>query len=130
MQQVTSKLTDPTIAKHQTIENQKQKSNFLNDWAFTNIHQVWEMDLSSPTWIGRATHSRIDYIWVLSDIAFNNIHSFSNKKAEDVVNSDHILLYLKLFSNNLIKLPIIKPLRKKGKKNNNTVSKLNRKTME
>jgi endonuclease/exonuclease/phosphatase family metal-dependent hydrolase len=38
--------------------------NFLNDWAFLDIHRSWELDLPSPTWIGKTSYSRIDYIWI------------------------------------------------------------------
>jgi exonuclease III len=91
--------------------------NFLNDWAFTDIQQVWELDLPSPTWIGKISHSRIDYIWVTPDIALNNVHSFANEKADNIVNSDHTLLQLKIFTKGITEPEPIGtiPQRKKGK---------------
>ena len=89
--------------------------NFLNDWTFTDIQMIWEMELPSPTWIGRAFQSRIDYIWISPDIALNNVHSFTNERANNIVNSDHTLLNLKLFSEGITKMAKHVPLRKKGK---------------
>jgi exonuclease III len=89
--------------------------NFLTDWGFTDVHSTWEMEMPSPTWIGRAAHSRIDYIWVSAEIAISNIHSFTNEKAEDIVNSDHTLLCLKLYSKGITEIEVNKnsPIRKK-----------------
>ena len=71
--------------------------NFLTDWGFTDVQLTWKMGLPLPIWIGKVTHSRIDYIWVSTEIAINNIHSFTNEKTENIVNSDHMLLCLKLY---------------------------------
>ena len=72
--------------------------NFLNDWAFTDIQEAWEKDSITHTWSNKNTSSRIDYIWLSTDIASKNIHSFSNIKAESITNSDHTLLNIKLFN--------------------------------
>jgi len=62
--------------------------NFLDDWNFTDVHKLWEIDKPSPTWSNSISHSRIDYIWVSEDIAANNIHSFSNENIDIITNSD------------------------------------------
>jgi len=89
--------------------------DFLTDWAFTDIHSTWEEEIPSPTWSNKCSYSRIDYIWISSEIALNNIFFFYNEKAEKIVNSDHTLLSLKLYRNNLIDNTCHKPIRKQGK---------------
>jgi exonuclease III len=88
--------------------------NFLNDWAFTDIQLAWELDITSPTWIGKASHSRIDYIWASANIAINNIHSFTNEKANEIVNSDHTLLSFKLFTKGITDMKRPPPTRRKS----------------
>jgi exonuclease III len=73
---------------------------FLEDWGFTDIHNLWEMEIPSPTWYSSRSHSRIDYIWISDNIAINNVHSFSNQKINNVTESDHTLLTIKLFRKN------------------------------
>ena len=87
---------------------------FLEDWGFTDIHNLWEMEMPSPTWHSSRSHSRIDYIWVSDNIATNNIHSFSNKKIYNVTESDHTLLTIKLFRKNLADLTKQKTGKTKG----------------
>jgi hypothetical protein len=88
--------------------------NFLTDWGFTDVHLTWEMEMPSSTWIGKVAYSRIDYIWISTKIAINNIHSFTNEKAEDIVNSDHTLLCLKLYLEGITETSKNSPTRRKG----------------
>src|SRR5438477_6980500 len=89
--------------------------NFLNDWAFVDIQEVWEEDSITHTWSNKITSSRIDYIWLSASIASNNIHSFNNIKAESIANSDHTLLNVKLFSNNIFDIQKPKVAKRKKK---------------
>jgi hypothetical protein len=89
--------------------------NFLNDWVFVNIQEVWEEDSITHTWSNKTTSSRIDYIWLSTSIASDNIHSFNNIKAESIANSNHILLNVKLFSNNIFDIQKSKVVKRKEK---------------
>ena len=75
--------------------------NFLDDWAFVDVQKTWEKDEITYTWSNKHTIIRIDYIWLSTDIASENIHSFQNSKAKEIANSDHTLLNVKLYSNNI-----------------------------
>ena len=74
---------------------------FLEDWGFTDIHNLWETESPSPTWYSSRSYSRIDYIWISDNIVINNVHFFSNQKITNVTESDHTLLKIKLFRKNL-----------------------------
>ena len=88
--------------------------NFLDDWSFTDVHKLWNIDKPSSTWSNSISHSRIDYIWVSHDIAANNIHSFLNENIEIITNSDYSLLILKLYKKDLIGKTKSPPIRSKG----------------
>ena len=66
-----------------------------------DIQKSWEKDKITHTWSNKHTSSRIDYIWLSAEIAPENIHSFENKKAKEIANSDHTLLESKLFSDKI-----------------------------
>jgi exonuclease III/ribonuclease HI len=112
--------SNPLIDRHynsklsNTWRPEAEIFNFLNDWAFTDVQLTWEMGMPSPTWIGRASFSRIDYIWVSPDIATNNIHSVTNEKADNITNSDHTLLCLKLFAKGITETTKVPPIRQKS----------------
>ena len=89
--------------------------NFLEDWAFVDIQKSWEKDEITHTWSNKQTSSRIDYIWLSTKIASKNVHSFENKKAKKIANSDHTLLSLKLYNEGVFNAEKIK-IKKKGKK--------------
>ena len=88
--------------------------NFLDDWSFTDVHRLWEVDEPSPTWHNKATFSRIDYMWISNNLAMNNLYSFSNKKEKMVNKSDHTRLTLKLYKAGLINKKENSQIRCKG----------------
>jgi ribonuclease HI/endonuclease/exonuclease/phosphatase family metal-dependent hydrolase len=89
--------------------------NFLMDWEFVDIQSTWEEEKElSPTWSNKKAASRIDYIWTSPEIIIEDLHSFQNTVAEELANSDHTLLSIKLFKNNFITSTNQKPIRKKG----------------
>ena len=70
--------------------------DFLDDMGFTDTQQMWELDLTSPTWYGFTFYSRIDYIWTSSALTDKYLISFQNEKIQDITNSDHTLLLIEL----------------------------------
>lgn len=103
-----------TASKSATDRPEAEIFDYLTDWEFTDIQKSWEEEMLSPTWYNQTTYSRIDYIWTSPEIALENLHSFKNEMAEEIANSDHTLLSIKLYKDNLINNPTHKPTRKKG----------------
>ena len=88
--------------------------SYLIDWGFIDVQLAWEEESPSPTWYNRTTYSRIDYIWSSPELISENLHSFQNEKAEEMANSDHTLLSIKLYKGNLIDKTNHKPAWQKG----------------
>ena len=74
----------------------------------------WEEEIPTPTWYNKMTYSRINYIWALSELILKNLHFFQNKMVEELENSNHTLLSIKLFKNDLIDKKPHKLMQKKG----------------
>ena len=79
----------------------------LEDLNIFDTQKNWELSTSisnqlSFTWSNQETSSRIDYIWISFNLIQNHIHSFSNIDFNHITNSDHTLLQIKLYLNNLI----------------------------
>ena len=36
--------------------------NYLEYWGYTDIHNLWEIEMPLPTWHSTRSYSRIDYI--------------------------------------------------------------------
>jgi exonuclease III len=82
---------------------------FLEDLGFLDIHKHWE-EISSPkvpishTWKNTVSSSRIDYMWLSQDLAIN-IYSFKNKAFDHITNSDHTLLQVSIFNDEILGYP-------------------------
>ena len=98
-----------TSGKEKSQENWKPEIPlfpFLEDLGFIDIHKCWEESTNphkqiSFTWSNKRASSRIDYIWLSHNIA-KNIHTFKNQDFSHITNSDHTLLQVTIYSNEII----------------------------
>ena len=58
----------------------------------------------SHTWKNNKASSRIDYMWINHELILNNIHLFSNKDFRHITNSDHTLLQVILYGEEIINI--------------------------
>ena len=83
-------------ANHNSWKPEIELYNFLEDWSFTDVQELLELDMPTPTWSNNFGHSQIDYIWTSNEITLENIYDLSNEKIENITGSDHTLLTLRL----------------------------------
>ena len=78
----------------------------LEDRGFIDVHKNWEESILpnkpiSHTWKSNSASSRIDYIWISSNLYQNNLHSFINSPFNHITNSDHTLLKFNLYTHRI-----------------------------
>ena len=80
--------------------------SILEDLNLIDIQKSWEAITSTSkhqsfTWNNKRSQSHIDYIWISEELAYNNIHSFKNTNFNHITNSNHTLLQITLYKNNI-----------------------------
>jgi len=125
---VNNPLTDRTNNKSNISKNRPKPNSWkseiplfpcLEDLGFIDVQKNWEEILPTSnqlsfTWSNKNSSSRLDYIWLSSNLALDNIHSFKNKTYNHITNSDHTLLQIKLYKNGITNCPKQATTNRKG----------------
>jgi len=80
--------------------------SYLENLDFCNIQKDWKENIYtskqiSPTWRNKYFSSCIDYIWLFQELVLNNIYLFNNMKFDHITNSNHTLLQIILYRDNI-----------------------------